>query len=163
METIFEAKADIPFGSEHSVARKLNLEFVREHSDTDYYIKSDGETTTKIKRMDDGNSIIYEFSFDGSCLKMACTNISDNERDKLLAASRQVAVLKTRKRVYFSKELGVNIEIDYIEQLPKRLFLEIVDDDRDKVLNAKRRVGDKLGIINFLSVSYDKLVPGQVQ
>ena len=39
-ETIYEVKSEVGFNTEKDIAKKLNLDFIKEYRDTDYYLRS---------------------------------------------------------------------------------------------------------------------------
>lgn len=54
MEVLYEAKVEVPIGSEGSMARRLKLRFIGEHNTVDYYLKTEeGKTTKDRGRQDD--------------------------------------------------------------------------------------------------------------
>ena len=157
MEIVYEVKVEVPFGSEGSIARKLKLKFIEERSGIDYYLKPKGDEILKLKRIDDGNNILYEVSFDGECFRIVCTNMSNSESDRLLAENPSAMVFERRTRIYVANDLGVNIEMEYFKQFPNRLFFEIVSDSREGTMNAKGKIMEKTGISGFINLTYDKL------
>ncbi len=160
MELMYEIKAEVADGSEHAVARKIGLTFIKEYSDVDYYLSGGGMNSLKLKRINDGNNIVYELFFDGDCFNISSRNVGDSEAERLLHDDPPAATLERTKRVYYSKKFDVNMEFDYIKQLPKRLFIEIISVNKQRTMSATDYLEKNFPIKEFIDVPYDKLLLG---
>jgi len=162
-ERLFEVKFEIDLNSEEQTAEKLGLEFLKEYSDTDNYLKSPKDKVLKLKLVDN-TIILYEVFFDGECFNISGRNISKEEKDLLLQDNPLETRINRKKRVYLFKEFDVKIDFDRMEQLPNRLFLEIHSVVKGDVLRAMRYVEEQLSLKSTIKVSYDELLhslPGE--
>ena len=158
METIFEAKCEIPIKKEQEIEKLLGLEFVKEYLDTDFYLKSVDERNLKMKFTSDGRMMVYQVVFEGGCFSIAGKQISEREKKSLVIKQPIETEINRRKRAYVLRKFNVKVDFDDMKQFPGRLFLEIHSSKKSDVLKAKVWVGEMLGGKDFIQVPYDQLL-----
>lgn len=153
---IFETKFEVGFKDENILARKLGLEFQKEYTDVDFYLRSHAGKTLKIKHVGKG-AILYEVVFEGGVFRIAGRDITEKEKEEVLRKHPINLEINRRKRAYLLEKIQVKMDFDYMQQFPGRLFLEAYSGDKRLTLKAKEYL-QGMGLGETIKVPYDELL-----
>ncbi len=156
---LFEFKVKILAHNKEELIDALGLEFVREYSDTDHYVKS---TRTgpkeKIKEVE-GSTIYYQITINErtGLFQIVDTDIS-HDPDKISDLKRRATnkTIKRTKEIYVWRGMNVRVAFDYIYGFKNTLFMEVYAEDQTLVFAAKNYLS-QLGYRDFVLQTYDEM------
>jgi len=156
---LFEFKVKIAAQNKEELINALGLEFIREYSDSDYYVKP---TRTgpkeKIKEVE-GSTIYYQITINErtGLFEIVDTDIT-HDPDKISELKRRATnkTIKRTKEVYDWHGMNVRVAFDYIYGFKNTLFMEVYANDQTLVLAAKNYLS-QLGYRDFVLQTYDEM------
>ena len=156
---LFEFKVKISSHSKEELIDALGLEFIREYSDSDHYVKSTRSgPREKIKEVE-GSTIYYQITINErtGLFQIVDTDITQDPNKisdlKRRATSRTI---KRIKEIYSWHGMNVRVAFDYIYGFKDTLFMEVYADDQTLVLAAKNYLS-QLGYKDFVLQTYDEM------